>query len=421
MKSFDTLSFWSEADFRGGMQWYRAVAANRWPAKFRLCAGLPAGIALDAPEDELWGALDAATPVFLSLQQDIRAGAATPPRVMPRPSLLELVAELAGRMLAHCNFCRWDCRVDRTGGGTAAARLGACKLAAGTRVSSHFHHRGEELVYRGTQGSGTIFFTSCNMRCAFCQNGDISTDRLNGEEVSARTLATMAWLLRVEGCHNINWVGGDPTIHLHTILSAIALLPELSPTREDLAAVLPTKADWFAAFPARRERAMHEGAFNAPMLWNSNFFMTGEAMKLLRLTMDVWLPDFKFGPGRCAIELARTGWYWETVTGNLRLLAEWGEDFTIRHLVMPGHVECCTVPVLDWIAAHMPQAPVNIMDQYHPDNYCDPGNEKFMERYRPLARAPRRAVIVGAYRHARELGLRFESLSYERNKTGVTL
>ena len=165
---------------------------------------------------------------------------------------------------------------------------------------------------------------------------------------------------------------------------------------------------------------MFEGAFNAPMLWNSNFFMTDETMKLLRLTMDVWLPDFKFGPGRCALELARTGWYWETVTRNLLLLGDWREDFTIRHLIMPGHVECCTAPVLDWIAAHSPEAPVNLMDQYHPDNTCDPRNGKFMERYRPLARAPRREEILAAFRHARERGLRFESLSYERNKTGIT-
>src|SRR5262249_28144799 len=78
-----------------------------------------------------------------------------------------------------------------------------------SRVSSHFHHTGEELFYRGTEGSGTIFFTSCNMRCAFCQNGDISTDKDNGEETDPRTLAAMAWTLRREGCHNINWVGGE--------------------------------------------------------------------------------------------------------------------------------------------------------------------------------------------------------------------
>ena len=181
MSAFDALSFWREADFRGRMGWYREVSANRLPAKFRICASLPAGVALDAVEEDLWRALEAGTQAFLALQERLRAGGARLPREKPRPSLLELVAELARRMLAHCNFCRWDCRVDRTRGG----KLGACKLGSGTRVSAHFHHGGEELVYRGTHGSGTIFFTSCNMRCAFCQNGDISTDRLNGEEVSA--------------------------------------------------------------------------------------------------------------------------------------------------------------------------------------------------------------------------------------------
>jgi len=414
MRAFDALSFWNEADLRGSMGWYRAVAANRLPAKFRLCASLPAGVSLDAPEDALWRALDAGTEEFTSLQQHVRAGGNLAD-ARPHPSLIDLVAELARRMLAHCNFCRWNCGVDRSRG----EKLGACKLGAETRVSSYFHHGGEELVYRGTHGSGTIFFTSCNMRCAFCQNGDISTDRLNGVAVSARTLATMAWLLHAEGCHNINWVGGDPTIHLHSVLEAIALLPGFAPEAEDLRTALATKADAFAGLGARR--AAREEPFNAPMLWNSNFFMTAEAMKLLRLTMDVWLPDFKFGPGRCAIELARTGWYWETVTQNLLKLRDWGEDLTIRHLVMPGHVECCTLPVLDWIAAQMPGVAVNIMDQYHPDNYCDPASAKFVERYRPLARRPRRNEILDAFRHAKARGLRFESMSYERNRSGITL
>ena len=83
-------------------------------------------------------------------------------------------------MLAHCNFCPWNCRVDRLAG----AKFGACKLASASRVSSHFHHTGEELFFRGTEGSGTIFFTACNMRCAFCQNGDISTDKDNGEDTT---------------------------------------------------------------------------------------------------------------------------------------------------------------------------------------------------------------------------------------------
>jgi putative pyruvate formate lyase activating enzyme len=410
-----SLPIWHEPDLRGRMPWYRAVADNRAPAKFRIAARVPVAVALDAPEEELWLELDARMPQFLESWAAVRGGGRLPPRGQNKASLLDLARELAYRMLAHCNFCRYDCRVDRS----RAARFGTCKLGAASRVSSFFHHLGEELVYRGTRGSGTIFFTSCNMRCAFCQNGDISTDKDNGRVTTPRALATMAWLLRMEGCHNINWVGGDPTIHLHTIVHAISLLEDFEPARADLDAVLPVKADYCLGFVLDRSYGEHEGAFNAPMLWNSNFFMSPEAMKLLRLVMDVWLPDFKFGPGRCAPLLAKTPFYWETVTKNLRLIREWGEDFTIRHLVMPEHLECCTRPVLEWIAANMPEAPVNIMDQYHPDNFCDPANPKFNEKYRPLARRARREEILGAYRYGRELGIRFTALSYEKNQTGL--
>jgi len=387
MAGFNESPVWRAADFRGRMQWYRAVADNRLPAKYLIAARVPAACALSAPEAELWQAFDAATPAFLELRADIVAGVRLPvDRV--KPSLLDLADELARRMLAHCNFCRWECGVDRSHG----AKLGACKLASETRVASAFHHHGEELVYRGRHGSGTIFFTSCNMRCAFCQNGDISTDRLNGEAVSARALATIAWRLRAEGCHNVNWVGGDPAIHLHTIVEAIAQLEGFPPERT----------------------CDHAGRFNVPMLWNSNFYLSEEAMKLLRVLMDVWLPDHKFGPGRCAIELARTPHYWETINAQLVKLCDWGEDFTIRHLVMPGHVECCTAPVLEWIAANLPGVPVNVMDQYHPDNYCDPGNANYRSRYAPLARRPSRREIADAYAHAKRLGIAFETLSYEK-------
>ncbi|MBI2296375.1 MAG: pyruvate formate lyase activating enzyme [Betaproteobacteria bacterium] len=400
------------------MPWYLAVADNRAPAKFRIAGRVPVAVALDAPEEALWVELEARMPQFLDLWNSIRGGRGELPAGLAVPvNLVDLCREIAYRMLAHCNFCRYDCQVDRSEG----ARLGTCKLAADSRVSTYFHHRGEELVYRGTTGSGTIFFTSCNRRCAFCQNGDISTDKDNGRPVSARTLATMAWLLRMEGCHNINWVGGEVTIHLHTIVDAISQLEDLSPTRDDLAAALPGKADYHFGFPLNPRFAQYRGAFNALMLWNSNFFMSAPAMKLLRILMDVWLPDFKFGPGRCAPLLSKTPFYWETVTENLKLIHDWGEDFTIRHLVMPNHVECCTAPVLKWVAEHMPDAPVNIMDQYHPDNFCDPGHAKFNEKYRDLARRATREEIRQAFRYGKELGIRFESLSYEKNSTGLRL
>lgn len=410
MSDLSNLRIWRAPDLQGQMRWYRAVAGNRAPAKFRIAGRVPAAVALDAPEAELWAALDAQTPMFLDLWQRIRHHEADlPAGPRPDPSLLDLTRELAYRMLAHCNFCRYDCGVDRVRGG----KLGTCKLGAESRVSSYFHHLGEELVYRGEWGSGTIFFTSCNMRCVFCQNGDISTDKDNGRVVSARTLATMAWILRMEGCHNVNWVGGDPTIHLHTILHAISLLEGLRPTEEDLSRALPGKADRYVRFGIDGSRASFDGAFNAPMLWNSNFFMTAPAMKLLRIVMDVWLPDFKFGPGRCAPFLAKTPFYWETVTENLGLVHDWGEDFTIRHLVMPGHVECCTAPVLNWVAQNMPRAPINIMDQYHPDTFCDSASPKFNPKYRELARRITRGELAEAFRHAEALGVRFEALSCE--------
>jgi putative pyruvate formate lyase activating enzyme len=327
---------------------------------------------------------------------------------------MDLNVELAKRMLAHCNFCRWNCKIDRSKG----TRHGTCQLESDSRVGSYFHHRGEELIFRGTGGSGTIFFTSCNMRCSFCQNGDISTDKDNGIPITPSTLALMAWQLRMEGCHNVNWVGGEPTIHLHTIVEAISLLDSLNkPDRRQFNYIQSVKADsggYFDSWQKNSENAFYQGRFNCPQLWNSNFFMTREAMNILRNMMDVWLPDFKFGPGKCALDISRTPWYWETVTGNLRLVHDWGEDMVIRHLIMPNHVECCTKPVLEWIAKNMPEVPVNIMDQYHPDNLCDPESSKYRERYNDISRACTAEEITKSYQYVKELGLNFESLSYEK-------
>jgi putative pyruvate formate lyase activating enzyme len=411
MSELAHLKVWDDPAIRDSLSWYLEVAENQRPAKFRIAATLATQIDPGtSSEDALWAELDRLTPIFVGRWRAIRAGAPLPATV-DGPSLLEVCRELAYRMLSHCNFCPWNCRVDRMAG----AKFGACKLASGSRVSSHFHHTGEELFYRGTEGSGTIFFTSCNMRCVFCQNGDISTDKDNGEETDPRTLAAMAWTLRREGCHNINWVGGEVVIHLHAIVDAIALLGrDFTPTQAELGRARRTKADRLFWFEESPDKVAYEGKLNVPMLWKSNFFITLESMKILRVLTDVWLPDFKFGPGRCAMALAKTPWYWETVTRNLALIAEWGEDYSIRHLVMPNHVECCTYPVLEWIAEHMPAAPVNVMAQFHLDNFCDPASAKFRDRYAEIARRPSHAELNKSWRRAQELGLKFETTTFER-------
>jgi putative pyruvate formate lyase activating enzyme len=227
-------------------------------------------------------------------------------------------------------------------------------------------------------------------------------------------LAAMAWTLRREGCHNINWVGGEAVIHLHAIVDAIALLGrDFTPTQAERKRARKTKADRFFWFDEMPDATVYDGKFNVPMLWNSNFFMTLESMKILRVLTDVWLPDFKFGPGRCAMTLAKTPWYWETVTRNIALLAEWGEDFSIRHLVMPNHVECCTYPVLQWIAEHVPSVPLNVMAQFRPDNFCDPASAKYRDKHAEIAR--RRAGARRLRRRARALGLNFAATTFERS------
>ncbi|HEY5539316.1 MAG TPA: pyruvate formate lyase activating enzyme, partial [Thermoplasmata archaeon] len=231
-------------------------------------------------------------------------------------------------------------------------------------------------------------------------------------------LAAMAWQLRSEGCHNINWVGGEPTIHLHTIIEAISLL-DSPPGSDDLSHAQGAKSDATFRFRRAPEEATYEDEFNAPMLWNSNFFMSEETMRILRPLIDVWLPDFKFGNDKCAIFLSRTPWYFDTVARNHKLVYDWGEDLVIRHLVMPNHVECCTRPVLEWIAEHTPQALVNVMDQYHPDSACDRYSPQYDPRNKELSRMPYAGEIERAYEYASELGLRWKDVTLEKSVLGL--
>jgi putative pyruvate formate lyase activating enzyme len=89
--------------------------------------------------------------------------------------------------------------------------------------------------------------------------------------------------------------------------------------------------------------------------------------------------------------------------------------------VMPNHVECCTYPVLEWIAERMPTTPVNVMAQFHPDNFCDPASAQYRDKYAEIARPPTRTELDDSWRHARELGLKFETATFEgRNGRGMT-
>ena len=456
-RKFESFDIWKQLKHssddstrsnNNALPWYFAVYINRMPAKYLISKSISCKITdlRLASEKELWEEHRNLINTFLETWKAIRSGnvdIVSDLSWQNKTSLMDLNVELVKRMLTHCNFCRWNCQIDRSstqliGDGNSVGektknKHGTCQLESTSNVSSYFHHRGEELVFRGNMGSGTIFFTSCNMRCSFCQNGDISTDKNNGIPITPNLLALMIWQLRIEGCHNTNWVGGDPTIHLHTIVQAIGILdsfriPNMNirkDKQQDVNYIEAIKADnnlsnYFSIWKLNAEDVLYQKRlFNRPQLWNSNFFMSDETMYVLRSLMDAWLPDFKFGPGKCALELSRTPWYWETITKNLRLIYEWKEDFVIRHLIMPNHVECCTKPVLEWIARNMPEIPINIMDQYYPDNLCDPSSSKYRERYNEIARLPSKEEIIRSYQYAKGLGLNFEALSYEKPVFGL--
>ena len=185
----------------------------------------------------------------------------------------------------------------------------SCGVLDESYISSSFLHHGEEspLV-----PSGTIFFAGCSFDCAFCQNEDISTAgktyplRSAGRKIYAEGLAEIANQLVIQGAININYVGGDPTPNLHTIIDSL-----------------------------RFQTA------NVCQLWNSNFYNTLPVLEILSDVMDLWLPDLKYGNNTCGKRLSGVKNYWDILQRNFRYIAEHGSNnIIIRHLVLPEHFEC---------------------------------------------------------------------------------
>jgi putative pyruvate formate lyase activating enzyme len=238
-------------------------------------------------------------------------------------------------------------------------------------VATFFRHFGEEPPLVDRNGSGTIFFASCPFRCVFCQNWDISQDPDAGTPISPRNLSLIIKSLRTEGAANINLVGGDPTPNLHVILEALNLT-----------------------------------SVSVPILWNSNMYLTPEAMQILSDVVDIWLPDFKWGNDHCAVKYSRIVRYFEVASRNHAMAYQNG-DMIIRHLVMPGHVECCTKPILDWIAENCPRALVNVMSQYRPEHLVlrEPG------KYAEIARPSSKREMEDARDYADKLGIVWKPVS----------
>jgi len=246
--------------------------------------------------------------------------------------------EIAREMLRSCTACPRSCRVDRL-----ADKFAVCRTGRYGIVSSHFAHFGEEDCLRGRRGSGTIFFSGCNLRCVFCQNFDISWQP-KGVPATPEKLARMMLDLQRQGCHNINFVTPE-----HVVPQIIEALP-----------------------PAI------EAGLRVPLVYNTSAYDSMESLALMDGIVDIYMPDFKYWDGEMARKYSRAPDYPQvarrTIQEMHRQVGELVFDeeglarrgLLIRHLVMPNDI-AGTQEVARWIARELsPNTYVNIMAQYHP-------------------------------------------------------
>ena len=291
-------------------------------------------------------------------------------RSLPRTEFEDRVADLWNRY-ESCDLCAYDCGVDRTAGD-----VGACRVDDTCQVSSYFPHRGEERCLRGTGGSGTIFLTSCNMTCVFCQNFETSQEQ-QGTEATPEDIAEMALELQSRGCHNVNFV--SPTHYSPHLVEAIGIA---------------------------RDRGL-----DVPIVWNCGGYERVEVLELLEDVVDIYMPDVKWSDDQAAAKYSHAPGYWENIKESLREMHRQVGDLEIagglatngllvRHLVMPGHVENAK-DVLTFIAEEIStNTYVNVMAQYRP--YYRAARE---DRYDEINRRLTESEYQDVLDHAESVGL----------------
>ncbi len=240
--------------------------------------------------------------------------------------------------LKNCEICPKKCHRDRLTG-----ERGFCQLGQLPTVSAFHPHFGEERVLVGNHGSGTIFFTSCNLSCVFCQNYEISQLRI-GEEVSYQRLAQMMIELQSLGCHNVNLV--SPTSHVPAIVKSLSIA---------------------------REKGL-----NLPLVYNTNTYDSAEVLKLLNGIIDIYMPDAKYSSDVYALKYSSAPNYFEIMKKAIKemhrqvgdlIINEEGiavKGLLVRHLVLPNNL-AGTKEIVGFLAKEISKNTfLNIMSQYYP-------------------------------------------------------
>ena len=351
----DAASALDDPRVRRSLPRYVDVVRGRRPAKFVVAGSMAANFDPDASTRELWALHGRLLRRYGDAERRVDEGSLTLGDLGGGASFLDLKVELGRRIMASCHFCVRRCGVDRLAG-----ELGYCRCGAEFAVSSSFPHLGEEpeLV-----PSGAIFTCGCSIRCLHCQNWGISQWREPGTPADPSRMAEVVEGLRRQGCRNVNMVGGDPTPHCWLWL-----------------------------------RTMREVDASIATVWNSNSYYSQETAELLAGFIDLYLLDFKYGNNDCAEAISDAPGYWEACTRN-HLMAKRHGELIIRVLVLPEHNDCCTRPILEWIAENLgPWTRINIMFQYRPE-------WRAQER-RELRRRLTRREMQEVLRIAEEVGLR---------------
>jgi putative pyruvate formate lyase activating enzyme len=280
-------------------------------------------------------------------------------------------AEEAWRHLEDCDLCARYCFVNRR----KTTEGAVCRTGERAVVASYGAHHGEEDPLRGSRGSGTIFFSWCNLRCVFCQNWDISQKGV-GREVEPAEIADMMLELQRQGCHNINFVSPS-----HVVAQIIA--------------------------------AVHDAAqrgLRLPLVYNTGGYDSPEALALLDGIVDIYMPDVKYGDSALARRYSKVRNYVEANQAAVRemhrqvgdlVLDENGvalRGLLVRHLVLPEDI-AGTWKVLEFLAEEVSRDTyLNLMDQYRPCYRAD----EYPELDRPVSGAEYADALATAER----LGLR---------------
>jgi putative pyruvate formate lyase activating enzyme len=294
------------------------VKGKKFP-NYLIAQSIPVDYSRNAEAGELWKIHDQNLETFKYQQEKTKKKLKK-----ADSSFLNLKTLIAHRIMQNCKFCERDCKADRLHGDR-----GFCRAGRNFSMHSAFPHMGEEpeLV-----PSGTIFTGGCSIRCIHCQNWDISQWHSDGVSLSPEMMAMQVNELAEMGCRNINLVGGDPTPYVWHWLDTMNHVQKLIAT-----------------------------------VWNSNSYYSLETAKLLSGFIDLYLLDFKYGNNRCASEISDAPGYWEAAIRNHLWANKYGE-LIIRVLVLPGHNECCTRPILQWIHDNLgAMTRVNLMFQYRPE------------------------------------------------------